>query len=104
MFSHSFYAALVQFGGTSPCQGEGYGFEPRMLLHSKHSLGVDARPYSIRIEAHRAVRTINSVKNEAVTGKKCFDITVMISLATNRHLAIYKHLIKLKNKAVGIKL
>ena len=39
MFSHSFYAALVQFGGTSPCQGEGYGFEPRMLLHSKYSLG-----------------------------------------------------------------
>ena len=89
-----FYAALVQFGGTSPCQGEGYGFEPRMLLHSKYSLGVNARPYSIRIEAHRVVRTINSVKNEAVTGKKYFDI----------QLAIYKHLIKLKNKAVGMKL
>lgn len=27
------YAALVQFGGTSACQAEGYGFEPRMLLH-----------------------------------------------------------------------
>lgn len=66
-----FYAALVQFGGTSPCQGEGYGFEPRMLLHSKYSLG---GYQTIRIEAHRAVRTINSVKNEAVTGKKYFDI------------------------------
>ena len=62
-----------------------------MLLHSKYSLG---GYQTIRIEAHRAVRTINSVKNEAVTGKKYFDI----------QLAIYKHLIKLKNKAVGIKL
>ena len=61
-----------------------YGFKSHLRHHSKYSLGVDARPYSIRIEAHRAVRTINSVKNEAVTGKKCFDITVMISFATNQ--------------------